>query len=318
MNIPEEQGKVLDDLASSGDAGAKDWAAELGREPKPATNGDVNKQPNGAADKAKPDGNAKPEGDRQDRGPDGNATPEGEDKPGVDAHRDGASERGGGPNVRAEVRRLKQERRQLREERDASRKREETLNSRLAALEAKLSSTSHDHKPNATEEDLLTQLLTDPKKVFADEKKSLQEGMRELFREEMAKARALEESRAQRSSAIKTLESIKDFDLERDEDEVFEIMAEEYGLDEEDVEHLLATRPVKTAAWIKKAWEKKHSTALDDATKADKAAARATTAGGGGSTHSKATLSDVNSRAKGAKSGEDLDRLWGDVEKLTK
>jgi hypothetical protein len=317
VNIPESQSKALNDLASSGDATAKEWASSLGIEPKPATSGDENKGQNGAAEGAKSEGEAKPEGGEAKTAPtQGQAKPEGETSDGVDAHRDGASDQGKRPSIYAENRRLKQERRKLREERDESRRREEAITNRIAQLEARLKGSPDGSKTPETEEDLLTRLLSRPEDVFRERDKTLVQAVREALKEDLAKARALEESRSQKSSAIKTLESIKDFDLERDEEEVFEIMEKEYGLDEDDVAHLLSTRPTKTANLIRRAWEKTHSLALPDSVKADKASAKASAAIGG-STHSKTTLRDLNSRATGAKSKEDLDRLWEEAGKLS-
>lgn len=315
--INEDQGKVLSDLAASGDATAKGWASELGIEPKPVTSGDEKKEQGGAADDAKLKVEPKTDGD----GPGAGGTnvkggTDSEVKDGVDAHRDGASGSGGGPDARNAMRRLKQERRQLRMERDASRQREEELNKRLAALEAQAAKSNGQPAKDA-EEDELVKLLTKPKDFLRERDQNLIAAVREALKEDLAKARAAEEGKAQKTSAIKTLESIKDFDLERDEEEVFEIMEKEYGLDEDDVAHLLSTRPEKTANLIKRAWEKGHSLALDDKAKSDKAAAKAVGPAGGGSSHSKTDLATINARAKGAKSKEDLEALWEEAGKLS-
>lgn len=316
-DIPENQGRVLTDLASSGDSTAKSWASELGIEPKPATTGNEDKGQDGAADKAKPEGGTKGGGEGVKDGlPKDEAKPDGEAKDGVDAHRDGAGDKGKNPSIYAEVRRLKQERRQLRTERDQSRQREESLNSRLAALEARPKASPDGSKPAATEEDALTQLLSDPKKFLAERDKSMLAAIREALQSDMAQARAAEQGRAEKSSAIKTLESIPDFNLDKDEDEVFEIMEKEYGLNEEDVEELLATRPQRTANWIKRAWEKSHSTSVSDSVRADKASAKAS-GGGGGRMHSKSSLAEVNARAKGGMTAAELEKAWEDAGKLT-
>lgn len=316
MSIPEAQGKVLTDLAQSGDEAAKAWSGDLGLKPQPETTGDEKEQTNGAAavaeDAAAKDGDvgAKAAATTDDAGDAEKA------KAGVDAGRDGA---GGGdkkPSIYAEVRRLKQERRELRMERDESRKREETLNQRLAALEAQSKTAVDGSKAPKTEEDLLSKLLTDPKAVLAERDKGLLDSVREAIRDEQKKIRVAETRRQEQSSAIKTLESIKDFDLDRDEEKVFELMEEEYGLDEDDVAHMLATRPGKTAAWIKRAWEKKFSLAVSDQVKADKAAARTQATAGSGKTHSKTTMETLNARAKGAKTKEELEAVWEEAAKI--
>lgn len=318
MNIPEDQSKALTDLASSGDASAKSWASELGIGPKPASSGNENKGQNGAANDAKSESGTKPDGAAvRDESPEGQAKLDGEAKDGVDAHRDGAGDGGKKPSIYAEVRRLKQERRDMRTQRDESRKREETLNARLADLEARLKTLPDGSKSPSTEEDILTKLLTNPEAVFQEREKKLGTAIRQAVNEAVAQARAFEQQRAEKSSAIKILESIPNFDLEENEDEVFQLMEEEYGLDEEDVEHLLATRSEKTARWIKKAWEKKHSLALPEKERAAKAAARSSVSSGGGQTHSKTSFGDLNARAKGARSAEELEKLWEEAGRLS-
>lgn len=312
MSIPEEQGKVLDGLAASGDESAKAWASELGREPQPAPTGDAKEKASDAADTKPADDAVKAEAKAEAKPAESS-----EEGSGVDANRDGA---GGGdkkPSIYAEVRRLKQERRQLRNERDESRRREEALNSRLAALEAQSKNVPDGSKSKSAEEDILAQLLTDPNAVFADRDKRLVQAVREALKHDLSALRQAEERRSEKSSAIKTLESIKDLDLERDEDKVFELMEETYGFTEEEVEELLASKPTRTAGMIKRAWEKKYSTALPDNVKADKASARVVAVGGGGQSHAKSTLSDLNSRARGARTKEDLDRLWEEAGKLS-
>lgn len=313
MTIPQEQVDALSASASSGDATAKDWLSELGHEPTPATSGDAKKDANGATEGAEVKAAEKPKGEVSPQG-DADATAKALD--GVDARRDGAGGGGNKPNIYTEVKRLRQERRELRAEREESRKREDAMNSRLAQLETMLKSQPHGDKPQPTEEDDLTKLLTKPGEYLAERDKKLISMVRDALKADMAQARATEERREQKSSAIKILESIQNFSLDEHEDEVFQLMEEEYGWDEADVEHELATRPTKAANLIKRAWEKKHSLALSPEVKAAKSSAGASANAGGGSTHSKTTHGDINARAKMAKSPEELEKLWGELEKL--
>lgn len=312
MEIPQEQMQTLENLASSGDDTAKEWLSELRPNPQPVKTGDGKEGGSGAADKGDDKGAEAPPvtpGDAE--------AAKKEPRSGVDPHRDGDGDAGKKPSVYDTIKELRRERRELRAERENSRKREEQLNARLAQLETHLKSLPDGDKAKPTEEDDLTRLLTKPGDFLAEREKKLIAAVREAIKGDLAQARAAQDRREQRSSAIKIFESIPNFDLDENEDQVFELMKAEYGWDEDDVEFLLSTRPEKTAASIKRAWEKKFSTALPEQTKSDKAAAKGVSVGGGGAkTYSKPTLADLNARAKSAKSQDDLDQLWEEAEKL--
>src|SRR6185503_4587650 len=134
----------------------------------------------------------------------GESKAEGEAKVEVETSRDGGGEKGRKPNVYDTIKKLRRERRELREERESSRKREEELNARLARLEAGPKSLP-DGKAQVTEEDELTALLNKPgeflNKRLDERDKKLIGAVREALKQDLAKARAAEERRADKSSA---------------------------------------------------------------------------------------------------------------------
>jgi hypothetical protein len=190
------------------------------------------------------------------------------------------------------------------------------LNSRLAALEAQPKARPDGSAQPKTETDTLTKFLTDPDGFFSERDKGLSQIISQAVKEAAVEQRKLDQARSDRSEAIKILDSLDGLDIEENDGEVYQLLEEELGMDDGYVEFLFKTQPSKTASLVRKLWEKKHSLALSDKDRAAKSAAKPVSVGGG-QTHSKVTLADINARAKGAKSSEDLEKLWAEAERLS-
>lgn len=319
MSIPEAQAKVLNDLAASGNADAGKWADEAGITPKPATTEGEKSAASGGTETV--EAKASVEGEEANAS---ETQPRTEDKTktGVDDHRDEV-DKGGRPDKNyAERRRLKRERREALEQRDAATKRAAELVARIEALEASAKSPRDGSKPESTEEDVLATILTKPEDYLTAREKKFEERIVKQLAEAMTehgnRQAQIAQHKADSSSAIKMLQTIKGFNSESDEDneKMLDLMEEEFRLDEGALEQQLRANPIRTAGWMKKTWERVNSTDVSSSVKSDKASAKSS-ASGGGQTHTKTSLGDLNSRAKGAKSSEDLDKIWGELEKAS-
>lgn len=310
MEIPQEQAKVLTDLAASGDVDAGKWLSDLGHKPAPGNTGEVKKDGSGAVDEAKAE--AKPDPEVTTEGDD-RAEEKAESK--VDPSRDGDGGKKKGPSVYDTIKDLRRRLRESKAEREGFRSKEAEYAAKLQQLEARLKSLP-DGASKAPEEDELTRLLTKPGDFLAERDKKLLSAVRQAIKEDLAKAESAKEAERQKSSAIEILGSIPNFDIDDNEDEVFDLMQEEYGWDESDLEYFLKARPEKTARQIRRAWEKNRSLALPEKTRAEKAAAKSPSTGGV-STHTKTTLKDLDAKAKGARTREEINRLWEEVEKAS-
>ena len=306
MTLTEEQVTELSSKAQSGDADAKEILTGLGRDTAPAK-ADANTDKNDATQTSEAEGGAGKAGTLAETDPNADKGNGGAD---TRRNRDGADQR---PSKIDTIRELRRERRELRTQLEEMRKHDTTYAEKLAALEARLNAPVNGKK-EGTEPDILTKLLSTPEELLSGREKALMERVEKLISERVGQVPNMLKGMREKSDAVKTLGEIKDFDLDKDEDEVYQIMEEEYGFSEEEVVGLLEARPTRTAQLIKRAWEKHH--VLDDGKKADKSAA-ASSAVGGSPALAKPNLKDLNLRAKNAKTPEELEKVIREIESFT-
>lgn len=302
MEIPAEQLKVLNDLGTSGDSTAKDMLSTF--------------TPPSVPEKTeeKTESNAHPEKTPE-------ATPEVQPKESAEVD-DGRSRDGDDrkPSKIDTIRELRRERRQLREEVASQKAREERFNQQLATLQAKLDALSNG-KPATTEKDTntLERLLAAPDELLSERDKRLKDELiktiDERFKNLPGMLGGILQTRDEKSEARKLVGSIKGLDLDRDEDQILEYMEEDYGLDENELAQLLDTKPLRTAQWIKKAWESRMT--LPPEKKADKAAASSGQVSGSPVPVTKPTLKDLNARFAQARTEDERARILKELESVT-
>lgn len=301
--LDEAQIADLQKSASSGDADAKEILTGLGRDQEPAKTPDTKTEE--SATTQKPETETKTTEETTVSTEDKEAA-KGASEVESGRDRDGSNRK---PSKLQDITRLRKERRELRAQIENQRS---EFARQIADLEARIKQ-SVPGETKAAESDELTKLLTDPQGFLSARDKNLLEQNRAFLLEEMAKRDAAQKSIAEKSEAVKLLGEAK-IDLDKNEDEIFQVMEDEYEFTEEEVEGLLKAAPLRTARMIKKAWDKAH--VISPEKKADKAAAASGASGGTPTPGSTMTVASLNDAYKRAQTDEERDKIFKQIEVL--
>jgi len=165
---------------------------------------------------------------------------------------------------------------------------------RLQALEEKFKTLPSGDKQEAPKEDELTRLLTQPGEFLSERDKRLIDQVRKEMKEQFGQLPNLLQRRAENDEARKIINSIQNFDQERDEDEMLDLLEADYGIDETMFQELVSKSPMKAATFLKKVWEKRNNLPAEKV--ADKVAASSGGLSAGKPVTAKPTMRELNDR----------------------
>lgn len=309
--IPAEQLAVLKDLSTAGDTTAGDLLSRFGDGSNPDQKTEPNKEESNAQGG---EGDAAGEAPKADA-PDPNADPT------VDPERPRNEDPNRRPSRMDTIRDLRRDRRQLREQNEAMRKQGDDLSRQLTALNEKIKALENSGpRGGDSKEDDVVQLLSRPGEYLSEREKRLVESVQKAMDEKLQKLQAsipgLMTERSGKEQARKILTGIKDFDLERDEDDLMELVETKLGLDADDVEALLRKRPVETAEKLRRMWEESKKLSLPPQAAAAKAAAASAVPSGSSAPKQKRTLEQLNQDFANARTPQDRDRILKEIQAI--
>lgn len=204
------------------------------------------------------------------------------------------------------IRELRQKKRELER---VLHERDTAYSQRLEELETKLKSLDRTGQPPATDEDILAKFLSKPNEFLEDRDKRVLQEISRLLDQKLQEMPTVLKRQQESSEALKMLENTENFDIDQDEDELYEILDSDYGIDEDILEDMLRRNPMKMAGFIVKVWEKRNN--LSPETMKSKKVAASGVAGGKVPSGGKPSMKDIDERARQAS-------LRGDSEEIKK